>query len=198
RLTVGGDTGAKMLHNADVGYALYEAFGYVPVCVGHTKEYMRFWQGLGKVPPAIPPLEIWSAADRYKRHDAMWREVDDFVSGRRPIEQYRTAYGPDHATDIIESMVTGLGKPFYINTMNNGAVTNMADDAFLELLCSVTPNGIERHPVGDMPRGLRGLQEQVLDTHELTVEAIIEQHYGKLRRAMLTDPLVSSIEDADR
>ena len=31
-------------------------------------------------------------------------------------------------------MMGNLNKPFYINTTNRGAVTNMADDAFLELL----------------------------------------------------------------
>ena len=198
RLTDGGDTGAKAQHNAAVGYELYRAFGYVPTCVGHTKEYVRFWQGIGTMSEGIPPLGIWSAPERYKRHEAMWEDVDAFVSGRRPIGEYMTAYGPDHATDIIESMVGGLGKSFYINTTNRGAVTNMADDAFLELCCVPTMDGLERLPVGEMPRGLRGMQELVLDSHELTAQAVVEQDFGKLRRAMMTDPLVQSIHDADR
>ncbi len=197
RLTDGGDVGAKALHNSAIGYELYRAFGYVPTCVGHTKEYVRFWQGIGTMSETIPQLSIWSAPERYKRHEAMWDDVDAFLTGKRPIEEYMTAYGPDHATDIIESMVGGLGKPFYINTMNEGAVTNMADDAFLELCCKPTLEGIERFPVGEMPKGLRGMQELVLDTHELTVEAVIEQSFEKLRRAMLTDPLIQSIHDAD-
>jgi alpha-galactosidase len=48
-----------------------------------------------------------------------------------------------------------------------------------------------------MPRGLRGMQELVLDTHELTAEAVAKCDFSLLRRAMLTDPLVSSIADAD-
>jgi alpha-galactosidase len=48
-----------------------------------------------------------------------------------------------------------------------------------------------------MPRGLRGLQEQVLDTHELTAEAVAKCDFALLRRAMLTDPMISSIADAD-
>jgi alpha-galactosidase len=106
-------------------------------------------------------------------------------------------FGPDHATDVIENMVGGLGKPFYVNTFNDGAVTNMADDAFLELLCDVDMDGPRPRPVGDMGRGLRGMQELVLDTHELTAEAVAKCDLGLLRRAMLTDPLVSSIADAD-
>lgn len=74
----------------------------------------------------------------------------------------------------------------------------MNDDSFLELLCDVTMDGVKPRPVGEMPRGIRGMQELVLDTHELTVEAVVEADRMKLRRAMLTDPLVNSIADADQ
>ena len=195
--TDGGDKGAKAKFNSAIGYTLHEIYGYVPVCVAHTKEYMHFWQGLGVTPEPIPPLSIWETEPRYERHAAMWQQVDDFVSGAVPIADYMTTFGPDHATDIIETMVGGLGKQFYVNTFNDGAVANMADDAFLELLCHIDMDGPRPRPVGEMPRGLRGLQEQVLDAHELTAEAVATCDRGLLRRAMLTDPLLSSIADAD-
>ena len=195
--TGGGKQGAKSKFNNSIGNALYGAFGYVPVCVAHTKEYVRFWQGMGKTPDLIPPLSIWETEPRYRRHDGMWQQVDDFISGKIPISDYTTTFGPDHATDVIETMVAKLDKPFYVNTFNDGAVSNMNDDAFLELLCDVDVDGPHPRPVGEMPRGLRGMQELVLDTHELTAEAVATCDLGLLRRAMLNDPLVSSIADAD-
>ncbi len=195
--TDGGDTGAKAINNDAISYELYRVFGYVPTCVAHTKEYVRYWQGLGKTKESIPPLSIWETDERYKRHDQMWNEIDAFASGERPISEYMSAYGPDHATDIIENMVGGLGKPFFINTLNGGSVPNMNDNSFLELLCDVDMKGVRPHPVGDMPRGIRGMQELILDTHELTAEAVVEQSFEKLRRAMMTDPLINSIGDAD-
>lgn len=196
--TVGGDTGAKALFNDAISYQLYDIFGSVPTCTAHTKEYVPYWQGLGKLKDDIPPLSIWETEDRYKRHEEMWQEVDHFLSGEIPIQEFMTSYGPDHATDIIENMVGELGKPFFINTVNEGAVTNMSDDAFLELLCEVSMDGIKPLPVGEMPRGIRGMQELVLDTHELTAEAVIEGSHEKLRRAMMADPLVNSIADGDQ
>jgi alpha-galactosidase/6-phospho-beta-glucosidase family protein len=197
RETDGGDTGAKAAWNNAIGYALYRAYGAVPTCVAHTKEYVRFWQGKHVAPDALPPLSIWDAEERYRRHDDMWRQVDSFVSGETPIDRYMSAFGPDHATDIIENMVGDLGKPFYINTANRGAVSNMADDAFLELLCDVDMRGPRPRPVGAMPRGLLGMQQTVLDTHELTVEAAVGHDRDLLRRAMLSDPMMTSIADAD-
>ncbi len=194
---LGGDKGAKARHNDAIAWQLYQVFGYVPTCVAHTKEYLRFYQGHGRLPDAIPPLSIWETDARYARHDAMWRQVDDFNSGAAPISAFMTALGPDHATDIIENMVGGLGRPFYVNTQNRGAVKNLADDAFLELLCDIDMAGPRPRPVGEMPRGLRGLNELVLDTHELTAEAIVKADYSLLRRALMTDPLTNSIADAD-
>ncbi|XP_037773148.1 maltose-6'-phosphate glucosidase MalH-like [Penaeus monodon] len=193
----GGDVGAKAIFNNAIAHQLYEAFGYVPVCVSHTKEYVSFYQGHGVLEEIVPPLKIWETEARYDRHEAMWNQVDDFVTRKVPIGQFMEVMGPDHATDIIENMVGNLGQPFYVNSPNRGAVTNMSDDAFLELLCDVDMNGPVPRPVGEMPRGIRGMQEVVLDTHELTAEAVAKCDYGLLRRAMLTDPLVNSIADAD-
>lgn len=196
--TIGGDTGAKALFNDAISYELYDIFGYVPTCTAHTKEYVPYWQGLGKVKDDIPPLSIWETEERYKRHESMWQQIDSYIHGEKSIKEFMNTFGPDHATDIIEAMVGNLKKPFYINTCNEGAVTNMSDDAFLELLCEVSMDGIKPLPVGEMPRGIRGMQELVLDTHELTAQAVVEEDHQLLRRAMLTDPLVHSIADADQ
>jgi len=56
--------------------------------------------------------------------------------------------------------------------------------------------GPKPRPVGEMPRGLRGMQETVLDTHELTAQAVATCDRALLHRALLTDPLTNSIGDA--
>lgn len=127
----------------------------------------------------------------------MWQEIDDYLAGRIEPERFSASFGPDHATDIIESMWGGLGKRFYINQPNRGAVTNMDADAFLELLSVVNMGGPRPLHVGAFPPGIRALQQQVLETHELTVEAIVKCDRALLRRAMCLDPIVNSIADAD-
>ncbi len=126
----GGDIGgAKAKFNNTIAYELYKAFGYVNTCVGHSKEYVRFYQGHNVLPESLPSLDLWDHEPRIKRHQDMWDQVDTYINGERPISDYMTEVGPDHATDIIENMVGGLGKQFFINTFNDGAVTNMAEDA---------------------------------------------------------------------
>jgi alpha-galactosidase len=126
----------------------------------------------------------------------MWDEVDGFNLGVEPMDEFVKRTGPDHATDIIETMVAGLDKPFFINQANNGAVTNMQDDAFLEILCTPRMDGLTPHPIGDAPVGLRGLWQQVLDTHELSARAAMSGDRDMLYTAFLCDPMVSSLADS--
>jgi alpha-galactosidase len=188
---------SKRKFNNTMTVKLHEIFGAVPTTPAHTKEYVRFWQGLGKTPEDLPPLSLWDADARYKRHADMWRQVDDFLSGRLPIDTYMGTFSSDHATDIIETIASGRKRRFYVNTRNDGAVNNMPDYRVMELLCDVDGDGPRPVPVGDVPAGVMGLMSQVLDTHELTAAAGVGFDRALVRRAMLTDPLVSSIADAD-
>ena len=209
--TDGGDIGAKAKYNDAIGAQLYDAFGYVPTCIAHTKEYVRFWQGLGRSPEPIESLSIWEPAERYPRHAEMSDEVDGYAMGVEAMERFFERTGADHATDIIETMWSGLDKSFFINQPNAArrnaerpdavgsnikTISNMPDDAFLEILCRPTMDGLQPVPIGEAPIGLRGLWQQVLDAHELSARAAMNCDRDLLYRAFLCDPLVSSLADS--
>ncbi len=194
----GGAADAKGLLNNAIAVELYDRFGALPTVVAHTKEYVRFFQHPGvEGRDPIPPLKLFEADKRMKWTDDVWARVDAYLDGSAAISEFDTEFGPDPATDLVENMWANLGKPMFINTFNNGAVSNMSDDAFLETLCDVGMDGARPRPVGPMPRGIRGMCETVLDTHELTAEAAYRTDRTLLIRAMLTDPLTSSIGDTE-
>jgi alpha-galactosidase len=199
---------AKGFLNNAIGLELYDALGALPTVVGHTKEYVRFYQGHAAPEMTgetqrdraqdIPPLKLWEKPARDQWTHNVWQRVDEYLTGQAPISEFDTEFGPDPATDVIEAMWSGNGKRFFVNTMNRGAVPNMADDAFLELYCDVSMAGPQPLPHPPLPRGLRGLCENVLDTHELTAQAVYQQDYQLLRRAFVTDPLSAQcIPDLD-
>ncbi|MFH1024685.1 MAG: glycoside hydrolase family 4 [Planctomycetota bacterium] len=190
-------THSKSRKNGRYRLALSEIFGAACMCIAHTKEYVPYWQGYSRNPPDIEPLALFDAPARRKQRDGVFEEIGRYVSGAGDMAEFFAKTATDHATDVIEGMWGDLGKPFYINQPNRGAVGNMDSDAFFELLSDVDMDGPRPVPVGDMPRGLKGLTQQVLDTHELTVEAAVTCDRAILRRAMLTDPIINSISDAD-
>lgn len=201
RLTCGGATTdnnayAKARFNRAYAYELMRVFGAYPDRIAHTKEYVPYFQGYGKLPCEPEPIAVFDARQRAAGMAERWTETEAYAEGRKPIQEFVTSGKPDHATDIIESMWGGLDKPFFVNTANRGAVTNMSDDAFLELRCDIDMNGPRPQPVGGIPVGLRGLQERVLDVHELTAEAAVTCDRRTLLQAFMTDPIVGNIPDA--
>jgi len=192
------DGHSKSIFNVGMGLDLWDLYGVMPDCMGHTKEYVPYWQGHNVAEDKYPPLATFDAPKRQERHDAMWAQIDQWLSGELKPQTFVDEFGPDHATDIIESMWGNLGKRFFINQPNKGAVGNFDDDAFFELLSDVDMDGPRPLPVGDFPRGVRAITQQVLETHELTVEAIVNCDRAVLRRAMALDPIVNTIVDADK
>ncbi len=195
----GGKSQAKGWLNNGIAIELYEAFGVLPTVLGHTKEYVRFYQGRSATGrDRHPALKLFEVPDRVAWTNRVWQRVEDYLTGKVAISEFDTEFGSDPATDVVEAMAGNLRKRFFINTFNDGAVPNMADDALIETWCDLTPDGPQPIPIArDMPRGLRGMCETILDTHELTAAAIHHQDRDLLRRAMLTDPLTHSIGDTD-
>lgn len=189
---------AKPRYNARYALQLMDLYGAYPTAISHTKEYVPFFQGYGVSPVVPEPIAVFDAGNRAREMAEDWKISEEYASDARPITEFLEKGRGDHATDIIESMWGNMGKPFYINTTNRGAVTNMADDAFLEMRCDIDMNGPRPKPFGVFPRGLLSLQQQILDTHELTVEAAIRHDRKILLRAMVTDPLVNNIGDAEK
>ena len=188
---------SKGRYNSAYQLALLDLYGALPTAIGHTKEYVPFWQGYGAAPNRPEPITTFDAALRARQMAAAWEVTRKYSTGKLSAKHFLKNVGADHATDIIESMWGGMGKSFYINSPNRGAVTNLPDGAFLELRSDVDMRGVRPQPFGEMPRGILGLTHQVLDTHELTAEAAMTGDRAVLRRAMLTDPICNSIADAD-
>jgi len=188
---------AKPRLNHTYSLELFDLYGAYPTAVSHTKEYVPFFQGYGVKPVYPEPIKCFEADVRMKEMATAWKITEEYASGKRPIKEFLKDTHSDHATDIIESMWGNLGKQFYINTFNRGAVTNMPDDAFLELRSDIDMHGPRPQPFGEFPRGILALQHQVLDTHELTAQAAATCARRILRRAMLTDPICNNIPDAD-
>lgn len=187
---------AKPRLNMNYALELMDLYGALPTAVSHTKEYVPFYQGYGVTPCSPEPIVCFDGYNRAEEMAEAWAETAKIADGTTPIGTFLESGRGDHATDIIESMWGNLGKRFYINAANRGAVGNLPDDAFLELLSDLDMKGPRPLPVGDMPRGLLGLTQQVLDTHELTAEAAVSGDRAILLRALATDPIINNLSDA--
>ncbi len=180
-----------------IAYQIAMSIGYAPMCVWHTQEYLPYFQGHDVAKEDALTLGQWRVDIRESWMKECWDDMEALATGQRPIADFLEKTTADHATDIIEAMWAGLPKLFYINTPNNGAVTNLPDDAYLELLSAVNLNAVLPLRFGEMPRPLTGYIHRVLDEHELAVEAAVTFSRAKLRQAFLASMVAVSIPDAE-
>ena len=197
-LDVHQNAAAKGRFNACYTLQLMDLFGAYPDCMAHTKEYVPFYQGLGHSPIDPEPIKVFDAEDRQQQMDRKWQRTIEASQGGEALAAFIGEQRDDHATDIIASMWGGLGKVFAINCPNRGAVPNMPDDAFLELHSHLGMAAIQPLPVGDLPVGVRGLCQRILDSHELTADAAVACQRSVLQRACAVDPIMPNLGDNDR
>jgi alpha-galactosidase/6-phospho-beta-glucosidase family protein len=195
--------GAKGRFNNYITAQLTDLFGAVPTCTGHTKEYVPFYQGRAAIQEKIPPLAVFDCDERDRTTEGMWEEIDGYISGKKPLEDFHSKHKSDHATDVIQTMVIEDGRTYFINRSNSDCVEdggrpveNLPADAFIEMECRLDRNGPRPLKVGSFPYGLRSMQYLILDIHELTIEAIMKRDRELLVRALSIDPLVNSIATA--
>ncbi|MFA6960445.1 MAG: hypothetical protein WC205_06830 [Opitutaceae bacterium] len=190
------DSSKRNLAN-EIAWQLANAIGYVPMCIWHTQEYLPYFQGRDVDKSTALTIRQWNIDTRRQWMRECADDMKALAEGTRPIEDFLAKTTADHASDIIEAMWAGLPKVFYINTPSRGAVTNMADDAYLELPCMVDMNAVKPLPFGEIPRPLLGYMHRVLDEHELAVEAAVTCDRNVLRQAFLASMVSVSIPDVD-
>ena len=122
-------------------------------------------------------------------------ETRAYADGTLPIERFLSEGCSDHATDIVAGMWSGAGQVFRVNTPNRRAVGNLPDDAFLELACHLDLACVQPLAVGEIPIGVRGLIQRILDCHSVTADAAAACDRGLLHRAGALDPLTVNLAD---
>ena len=129
----------------------------------------------------IRHIEKWSAArENYLRGD---------ISHERSRE---------YASRIMEAMVTG--KPYEIggNVINKGLITNLPQNACVEVPCFVNKNGILPTVVGDLPEVCAAMNRTNINPQLLTIEAAVSRKKEAVYQAAMLDPHTSaelSIDD---
>jgi len=101
--------------------------------------------------------------------------------------------GHEHGSYIIEGLETGRVYRGHFNVVNNGCITNLPDDAIIEVPGYVDHNGINIPKVGDLPLGCAAICNASVSVQRLAVEAGVHGDVTLLKQAMMMDPLTGAI-----
>jgi alpha-galactosidase len=179
-------------------------FGYYSTeSNGHLSEYVPWYR---KRPAEIPgwiDMSTWINGETggYLR---VCNEARDWFVTEAPkmLKEEPTKYSYDtrsseHGSWIIEGLETGRIYRGHFNVVNNGAITNLPDDAIVEVPGYVDHNGISIPRVGDLPLGCAAVCNASISVQRLAVEAAIHADVKLLKQAMMMDPLVGAVCDTN-
>jgi 6-phospho-beta-glucosidase len=181
---------------------LLEAYGYFSICPSHCqilwehdkvleerktmleKEKGRLDSALGWSPQAWKFIEEMAAGAKYENHPDLYC--------------FRL-YHSRHVIGIMVSIIANEGREWGgVNFVNNGAITNLPNDAIVEGHCIVDKRGLTPIVVGDLPKPFLGVTRHILNWQELTVDAALSGDKDLLYQAILASPYVHNMEVAKK
>lgn len=110
----------------------------------------------------------------------------------KELEQRGGAYYSDAACNLISSLYNDKGDIQVVDTLNNGAISNLPDDVVVEVSSIITKDGPKPISVGALPTQVVGLIQQLKAFEILTTNVAVSGNYNDALVAMSINPLVQS------
>ncbi|MEU0678892.1 MULTISPECIES: 6-phospho-beta-glucosidase [Streptomyces] len=109
------------------------------------------------------------------------------------------AYYSEAAVDLAAALLRDAGSRHQVvNTLNNGTLPFLPDDAVVEVPAKITPKGAVPLPVAPVNPLFAGLMANVTAYEDLALEAALHGGRDRVFRALLAHPLIGQYEYADR
>jgi alpha-galactosidase len=132
------------------------------------------------------------------------RCIEQIERWRRQAEEFRAAKTIDvgasreYASDIMNSVWTGVPSIIYGNIRNRGYITSLPANCAVEVPCLVDRNGIQPTVIGELPPQLTAMMRTNINVQELTVQALITENREHIYHAAMMDPHTAAELDLDQ
>jgi len=175
-------------------------FGYFSTeSNGHLSEYVPWYRKRANEIIDWISLKTWIHGEtggylRVCTEGRSWFEHDFPNWMKEEPEKYITeSRSSEHGGWIIEALETGRVYRGHFNVINKGIISNLPDDAIVEVPGYVDANGVNMPMVGDLPLGCAAICNSSISVQRLAVEAAVNGDDLLLRQAMMMDPLTGAV-----
>lgn len=178
-------------HKDAVRFELMKWFGfYVTESSEHSAEYLP-WFIKNRAPELIERFHI--PLDEYPRRCISqiqgWAKMKEELLADKPLEHQR---GHEYASYIFEAMETGSPYTFGGNVLNKGLITNLPQDACVEVTCVADRNGVTPTYFGALPTQCAALTRTNVNVQEVAIEAALTRKKERIYQAAMLDPHTSA------
>ena len=169
-----------------VRHEMMHRFGYyITESSEHTSEYTPYFIK-SKYPELIERFKI--PLDEYPRRCVNqikdWKEMRAKVTGS-DIEHEKSR---EFAAPIINAVVNGVPYEMHGNVLNTGLITNLPNNACVEVKCLVDKSGVNPCFVGDLPEQCAALNRTNINVQNMTIEAARQKKKELVYMAAYLDP----------
>ena len=179
---------------------MLKRFGYYSTeSNGHLSEYVSWYRKRSDEINDWISLDSWINGEtggylRVCTEGRNWFE-SDFPNWLKadPKKYDGTRRSGEHGAKIIEGLETGRVYRGHFNVVNNGCITNLDNDAIVEVPGYVDKNGVNIPKVGPLPLGCAAVCAQSINVQRLAVEAAVNADRNLLIQAMMLDPLTGAV-----
>ena len=178
-------------HDDMVRFEIMKYFGYYTTeSSEHNAEYSPYWIK-EKYPQLIEEFNI--PLDEYPRRCvkqiADWKKQKEDIVNNQNITHKRSH---EYGSYIIEAMETDIPCRISGNVLNNGVITNLPNNAIVEVPCLVDKNGIQPTYFGDLPEQCAALNRTNINVQLLTLKASLTLKKDYIYQAAMMDPHTSA------
>ena len=113
------------------------------------------------------------------------------------LEQRGGAYYSEAAVALASSLLNDTGDVQVVNTLNNGTLPFLPDDAVIEVPATVGAAGTTPLPISPLEPLYAGLVANVTAYENLALEAALKGGAERVFNALLAHPLIGQIEYAN-
>jgi alpha-galactosidase len=189
----------EVYNEEQVRNELFLAFDYyITESSGHNSEY-NWW--FRKRPDLIEKYCThgtgWNPGvhayilDAYTKRESNWRiEAEQWYASDNPIPLER---GHEYAAYILNALEGGEPFEFNGNVANTGLVTNLPENACVEVPVYASKKGLSSVHVGALPPQLAALTGLSAQLEEMAVEGALTGNPRLIYQAIAHDPLTASV-----
>ena len=131
-----------------------------------------------------------------KRNEG-FENLAGLAAGVQDIEQLKDEVS-EGAVEIIEALAGG-GNHYHlaVNLPNLGYISNLPNDAIVEVPGIANGSGVNGIGVGELPQGIAELCRREITTGQLCVDAVINGDRQLAAQSLLLDPVIRDIDVAE-
>ncbi|MDO5327204.1 MAG: alpha-glucosidase/alpha-galactosidase [Clostridia bacterium] len=174
-------------HGDMVRLEIMKRFGYyVTESSEHNAEYMPFFIK-DKYPELIERFNI--PLDEYPRRCVSqierWEKQRDELTKDPHLTHTRSN---EYASRIMEAMEINVPFKFGGNVLNTGLITNLPQNACVEVACIADASGVTPTYVGDLPEQCAAMNRTNINVQLLAIQAAVTRKKDYIYQAAMMDP----------